>query len=412
MANQTMANRAHFRYTDVMLKALIRFYQFAILVARRFIADGSSQTAASLTYTSLLALVPLLTLGLAIISAFPAFAQISLSFKSFLLQNMVPETASKVIRVYMMQFSQNAGKLTLIGTLALTVTALMLMQTIEHALNGIWHVRHKRPWAQRFLIYWSVLTLGPMLIGASLYVTSYLAGLALGFSHEIHGFHLFGLKLAPILFTVTALSLLYLTVPNRHVPANHAWLGGLIGGLCFEGMKSLFSHYISHFASYTIVYGAFAALPLFLLWVYLSWITVLIGATLTATLPYYRQPHLAHRHAPGNIFHVTLFALDRLAQAQQRGETVTLNQLAAATHAGWDQLEDALALLTEMHWILRTAKGWALAMPPERIVLREAFEHMVFQPHPQVYPLDWLNEQPQLSLAEWQKNRLESRHTG
>ncbi len=384
-----------------MHKTLLRIYQFSLLVARRFMADGSSQTAASLTYTSLLAIVPLLTLGITIVSAFPAFAQISLSLKSFLLQNMMPETASKVIRVYMLQFSQNAGKLTAIGTLALTVTALMLMQTIEHALNSIWHVRRQRPWTQRFLIYWSVLTLGPLLIGTSLYVTSYLASFAMGFTHDISAFKLFGLKLMPILSTVTALSLLYLTVPNRHVPTWHAWLGGLIGGSCFEVMKSLFSHYISHFASYTVIYGAFAALPLFLLWIYLSWMTVLFGATLTASLPYYRQPHLAHRPTPGSLFYVALQTLEHLAHAQAHGETLTVKQLADNIPAGWDDLENALALLTEMHWVLRSGKGWALARHPEHIVLRDAFERLVFEPQPQTYPLHWLTEQPKLSLAAW-----------
>jgi tRNA-processing RNAse BN (EC 3.1.-.-) len=219
---------------------VLRFYHFLVLVAKRFIADGSNQTAASLTYTSLLAIVPLITIGLTIFSAFPAFTEISTSLKVFLLNNMVPEAAGKVITVYMFQFSENAGKLTAIGTVLLAVTAFMLMQTIEHALNGIWHVRRARPLAQRFLVYWSILTLGPLLIGTSLYVTSYLASLALGLGHQVHGMSLFLLKLVPVLLTVSAMSLLYLTVPNRYVPTRHAWVGGLVAGLSFEAMNCCF----------------------------------------------------------------------------------------------------------------------------------------------------------------------------
>ena len=363
--------------------------------------DGSGQTAASLTYTSLLAIVPLLALGITILTAFPAFASVSINLKNFLLQNMMPETASKLMQTYVPQFSQNAGKLTAIGTLALAVTSLMLMQTIEHALNNIWHVRHQRALVQRFLIYWVLLTLGPLLMGASLYLTSYLSRFALNIDQSIGGLHLLGLKLTPILLTVTALSLLYSTVPNRYVPASHAWLGGLIGGLCFEGMKTLFSHYISHFSTYTVIYGPFAALPLFLLWIYLSWMTVLFGATLTATLPYYRQPHLAHQHNPGELFYVALQILRQLATAQQHGEIVTLRQLAENTHIQWDIMETVLPQLAEQHWLLRSGKGWALAMPPDRIVLRTIFEHLVFQPHPASQTLEQLVQQPQHTLADW-----------
>lgn len=378
-----------------------KIWHFAMLVVQRFHLDGSGKTAASLTYTSLLAIVPLIALGLSVISAFPAFAQISASFKQFLLQNMVPDTAGRMIRGYMLQFSQNAGKLTLIGTLALGVTALMLMQTIEHALNGIWHVRRKRPWVQRFLIYWAVLTLGPMLIGASLYAASYLAGLALGLGRDTSALHVLGLRLAPALLTVSALAMLYLTVPNRYVPAAHAWIGGTVGGLCFEGMKLLFSDYISHFPSYTMVYGAFAALPLFLLWIYLSWITVLTGATIAATLPYFHNPQLAHDTSASSLFHTALLALERLAKAQLRGETVTLRQLASATQANWDVLEHALDHLTDIHWVLRSGKGWALAMRPDDISIRQLFDTLVYPPHAHSCTLDDLVRQPQWSLAEW-----------
>ena len=378
-----------------------RFYRFLFYVIRRFSADNSSQTAASLTYTSLLAIVPLITIGLTIISAFPAFKSISATFNTFLLQNMVPETASKLISVYMVQFSENAGKLTAIGIGALAITALLLMQTIEQALNSIWHVRYKRGLMQRFLIYWVLLTLGPLLIGIGLYATTYLAGLAFGLGEEIHGLKLLLLNVGPIILTVTALALLYYMVPNRYVPVSQAGTGGLVAGCLFEAMKLLFSHYISHFPSYTMIYGAFAALPLFLLWIYLSWITVLFGATVTAALPFYQNTRNAEAPTPGNIFYVALQILKQLALAQQQGKTLSIKQLIASMPDNRSQLEFVLLRLTEAHWTLRSGKGWALALPPDRIVLRDIFEHLIFQPVNHVYPLDMLTEYPEMNLHVW-----------
>lgn len=324
---------------------LTRLFHFLQLVAKRFSADGSNQTAASLTYTSLLAIVPLVTIGLTIFSAFPAFTQISTSLKLFLLNNMVPDAAGKVITVYMFQFSENAGKLTAIGTVLLAVTAFLLIQTIEHALNGIWHVRHMRPLAQRFLVYWSILTLGPLLIGASLYVTSYFTSLAFGVGTQVSDLSLFMLKLVPVLLTIVGMFLLYQMVPNRYVPTRHAWVGAVVAGICFEAMKLLFSSYVSHFPSYTMVYGTFAALPLFLLWIYLSWMTVLLGATITATLPYYYVSQEASVQIPGSVFYTALAVLKQLAIAQQQGEVLTIKKLATHIQANWDQLEHVLGLL-------------------------------------------------------------------
>ena len=384
-----------------MPDSLHHLHRFIRLVAHRFMTDGSSQTAASLTYTSLLAIVPLITMGLGIVAAFPAFAELSASFRTFVLQNMMPDTASHVIRTYLLPFSQNAGKLTAIGTITLSVTALLMMQTIEHALNGIWHVRHKRPWIQRVVIYWALLTLGPILIGGSLYAASFLASQALGFSHQISRLSIFGLRFVPILFTVTALSLLYQSVPNRYVKSSHAWIGGLVGGLCFEGMKLLYSDYISHFPSYTMIYGAFAALPLFLLWVYLSWITVLIGATIAASLPYYRYPQLIAGDQPGQRFVLAVRILAFLAEVQQTGAIATANQLASTVQAGWDELEDLLDKLSRNHLVLRSGKGWALATTPAHIRIRPLFDQLAYHASGPTPAIEYLAEHPEASLADW-----------
>ncbi|BBP01094.1 YihY family inner membrane protein [Sulfuriferula nivalis] len=375
---------------------------FIRLVARRFTADNVPQTAASLTYTTLLAIVPLITIGLTIFSAFPAFETISTNLKIFILENMLPEAAGKVISVYMFQFSENAGKLTAIGTVVLAITAFMLMHTIEGALNAIWHVRRTRSLTKRLLVFWAVLSLGPLLIGGSLYVTSYFASLALGLGHEVHGATLYILKFVPIALTVTAMSLLYLMVPNRYVPAKHAWLGGLIAGLCFEAMKSLFSSYVSHMPSYTLVYGAFAILPLFLLWIYFSWMTVLLGAVITAELPNLALEDWNDHRQSGHVFELAVRVLMLLANAQLRGEILSLQQIASNTQANWEQLEALLSQLVDANWVLRSGKGWALAMHPDRILLRSVFEYFVFDDKDAHLNLTTLVNNPLISLTDWQ----------
>jgi membrane protein len=375
---------------------------FIRLVARRFVADNVPQTAASLTYTTLLAIVPLITIGLTIFSAFPAFETISTNLKIFILENMLPEAAGKVISVYMFQFSENAGKLTAIGTVVLAVTAFMLMHTIEGALNAIWHVHRTRSLTKRLLIFWAVLSLGPLMIGGSLYVTSYFASLALGLGHEVHGATLYILKFVPIALTVTAMSLLYLMVPNRYVPAKHAWLGGLIAGLCFETMKSLFSSYVSHMPSYTLVYGAFAILPLFLLWIYLSWMTVLLGAVITAELPNLILDGWEEHERRGHVFNMAVRVLTALSNAQLRGEVLSLQQLASTTQASWEQLENVLSQLVDAKWVLKSGKGWALGMHPDHILLRSVFEYLVFDDKNLQPDLATLVNFPLTSLSEWQ----------
>ena len=386
-----------------MQKKIRQILSFIHLAAQRFAADGVSQTAASLTYTTLLAIVPLITIGLTIFSAFPAFETVSTNLKIFLLENMLPQAAGKVISVYMFQFSENAGKLTVIGTVVLAITAFMLMYTIEHALNGIWHVRRARPWTQRLLIYWAVLSLGPLLIGGSLYVTSYFASLTLGLGGQVHGVSFYLLKFTPIVLTVTAMSLLYLMVPNRYVPTRHAWLGGLVAGLSFELMKALFSAYVTHFPSYTMVYGAFAILPLFLLWIYLSWMTVLMGAVVTASLPHFMVSQSEGEGRVGHTFYLAVRILQQLSVAQEQGAALTLQQLAQRTHANWEALEDVLGQLVDAHWVLRAGKGWALAMHPDKVLLRAVFENLIFDAGNDEPDLSMLVNQPELSLSAWQR---------
>jgi len=350
------------------------------LIRRRFEEDRCPQVAASLTYTTLLSLVPIITIALTVFSAFPVFGEMMAQIKIFLLTNMVPESAGKIISVYMAQFSEKAARLTAVGIALLTVTALMLMLTIDHAFNVIWRVRKQRPLLQRFLSYWAVLTLGPLLVGASLSLTSYLVSLSFGWVKDIPLVGGLPLNLTPLALTISALALLYLAVPNRPVRLSHALAAGIVAGIAFELMKKLFALYLTQFPSYTLVYGAFAALPIFLVWVYLSWLVVLLGAVIAAALPYWHSQIWPHQRTARDEFMHALVTLQALYRAQQRGETLRLEKLQGKLHVGLEESEEILERLEAAQWVSRTAgNGWVLSRSPELITLADVFDEFVFR---------------------------------
>lgn len=240
--------------------------------------------ASSLTFTTLLSLVPLMTIMLTVFSAFPVFEEWSLAFKRFLLTTLVPESAGKIISVYMLQFSSNANKLTAIGLVILAATAISLMMTIEAAFNGIWHVQRHRPLTIRLMTYWAVLTAGPVILGAGLSITSALTGLAVGAARGIPWLAMVIAELVPLCLSVLSFAALYMTVPNRLVERNHALIGGLVAGVGFEAMRLGFGTYVKLFPTFKLVYGAFSSLPLFLMSLYLTWLVVMLGAVVAAEL--------------------------------------------------------------------------------------------------------------------------------
>lgn len=364
-----------------MRRQLLELLSFMRFLTRRFVDDRCVQIASSLTYTTLLSLVPLIVIALTVIAAFPAFFELMTQLKIFLLMHMVPEVAGTIITVYMPQFSSKAAHLTAAGIAALGATALMLMLTIEHAFNLIWRVRTPRPLLQRFLTYWVVLTLGPLSIGASLSLTSYLVSYSLGYVAFIPALGVLLLKIVPILLTTLVFSLLYLAVPNRHVPIRHALAGGLVAGLGLELMSKGFTAYILHFSSYTLVYGAFASLPVFLIWVYLSWLVVVAGAVVAASLSYWRGGAWRIERTAGQNFFDALSVLRALRYAQQRGTAPGLPALRKETCLALEALEDILRRLREANMVERTARqGWMLARDARDIPLVDVFRLFVFRP--------------------------------
>jgi membrane protein len=327
----------------------------------RFTEDHCLEVAGSLTYTTLLSLVPLLTVALAVVTAFPVFGNFTSGVDEWLARNVLPAQISSAITKYLAQFAEKAAQLTALGIVFLAVTALLMMLTIDQALNGIFRVHRERSIAQRLLIYWAVLTLGPILIGVSLTMTSYLVSISLGLAKGVPLVGEVLLLLVPILLTSAAITLLYLWVPNRRVHLRHAVIGGLLAGILFELMKRGFGFYVTRFPTYTAVYGAFAAVPIFLVWLYFSWVVVLLGATVTALLPgYYRSDRRGG--AAGQQFYDALSLLDRLMQAQRSGEAPPLAQLARDLRLAPEMCERLLARMEKAGWVAQAGgERWVLA---------------------------------------------------
>ena len=351
------------------LPALIR------LVCERFEEDRCTQIASSLTFTTLLAIVPVVAIILTVVAAFPVFSSLVAQVQHFIVANLVPSSVNTVT-VYAERFSRNAASLTAVGIAFLGVTALMLAYTIECAFNDIWRVTWQRRLLRRIFMYWAALTIGPMLIGASLWLTSYLIALSVFKSVGAHGVLL---KALPLLLTAAALSLLYFAVPNRMVAVRDAITGGVVAGLCFEGMKHGFGFYVTHFPTDQLVYGAFAMVPIFLFWIYLSWLIVLGGAVLVAALPEWRESAIGGLHAAGSDFFHALRALELLFRAWLHREVVQTSKLHAVVKLRIDRLEWMLAVLERAGMVARIGvAGWSLNRDAGKMTVLDIYRLFVF----------------------------------
>lgn len=240
-------------------------------------------SAGHLAYVSLLSLVPVIMVFFMIMSAFPAFEEAREQVESFIFSNFVP-TSGDVVQQYMADFVANASGMGAISIITLLVVALLLISNIDKTLNHLWRTVVDRPVVYTFAIYWMVITLGPLLIGSSIAVSSYLAGLAAFAEEYTPGLGTFFLKLVPSFLAIGAFMILYMVVPNRPVKAKYAFGGALLAALLFELSKKGFALYVSNFDSYQVIYGALAVIPILFVWVYLSWIVVLLGAVFTYSL--------------------------------------------------------------------------------------------------------------------------------
>lgn len=262
----------------------MRLLTLPFRLIRRFFAGQYSQTAAALSFATLLGLVPMIAVGASLLSHLPLADTIALSIQKFLMTNLLPDKAGGIIAKYVTQFAVKAQRLTWIGLGVLAVTAVAQMLTIEHAFNGIWKVKEARPLVKRILLHLSALLFGPLIFGGSIAITTYLAGASLGLVQEWHSMSTTVFKALSFAFLTSAFALIYWRVPNRPVAGAHALAGGLLAAAGFSGLHWLFAGYVSGASNYKATYGAFAAIPVFLLWLHLSWSVILLGALTTAEL--------------------------------------------------------------------------------------------------------------------------------
>ncbi len=353
---------------------------FAWFVVRRFDEERVPQAAASMTFTTLLALVPVLTVMVAVASIFPVFDRWSDSFVSFVNQTIVPQGADMVFD-YIDAFRDQANRLTAIGSVMLVVTSLMLIRTIDNAFNHIWRVNTQRPWMMQFLVYWALLTFGPLSLGVGI---SFMVGsvqdsvLSSGAQQWADA-----LKTAARLAFMTVLLWgLYRFVPNRFVPARQAFVGALITAFCLETARFLFTWYMGNFDGYRSIYGAFAAVPFFLLWLNLLWTLLLGGAVLTSSLSYWQGEAFRRGFDSRGRFDDVLKILLLLDAAQKEGRTLSVQEFRRHINMGYDELGELLEKLARYGYIYSGRQGWVLKTGADSIELSELFKLFVYRPLP------------------------------
>jgi membrane protein len=382
---------SHFTFLRVLSWSELR--QLAQFAWRRLNEEELDQVAGSLTFISVLALVPILTIAFAIFTTFPIFNTLRASLEAYFIQSLMPKAISKTILDYVTGFADKASGLSSVGAVFLFLTSVGMISTIDTAFNKIWRVKTSRPFLQRILVYWAIVTLGPLLIGISMTATSKLYMVTSGVLGHAPAFGALFYSSISVALSSVAFTLLYLVVPNRPVDWRDAAAGGILAGLAFEAAKRLFAAYITAFPTYAIIYGALAAIPVFLVWLYLSWFITLVGAVLVASLPVVRFERWQHVPVPGEAFVDAVALLDVLCHARQNGEsaTVNANTLRARTGLGFEEMELLLAQMEQKGWVGRVkvelAAGlrsnanishWALVANPEALTLADVYRLFVF----------------------------------
>ena len=355
---------------------------FALYSLRRFNADGCFAASGALSYTTLVSLVPLAVIALGSLSSFPIFAPVRDQLLGLVLENFVPSIGAQAAW-WFRAFADSATQTTAIGAAGILATGVLLLVTVEDQLNLIWRVTAPRPWVQRLLAYWTLITLGPLLVGVSLSLSTYFeiaarqAGcgqqaLAWFTSSWLHGLA----RAVPALLEFVALTLLYGLIPNCAVRWRDGAFGAVIATLTIEILKVGFSIYISATSFYSTVYGALAIIPIFLFWMYISWMAVLIGAVVAAALPNWRiDGRIGEVPAGGVRLGLSLALIAALARAQRRGETKSTPALAAELGVATTVIDEHVKPLAEAGFAAHTQSGrWVLAWSPESATLHDLYQ--------------------------------------
>lgn len=327
---------------------------------QRFREDRLGLTASSLTFTTLISLVPLVTVMLALFSAFPMFSSFEEALQKYFLQNLVPDSIARPVMQALTQFAAKANRLGTVGLVFLVFAALALMLTIDRALNAIWRVRTARPIAQRVLVYWAAATLGPLALGISLSLTTVAITASRSWIGVLPGGVSVLLNLIEFVLFAAAMAGLFHYVPNTHVRWRHAVAGGVFVSVGFEVAKKLLAWYIGQVPTFAVVYGAFATVPIFLVWIYLGWVIVLLGAVVAAYAPSLQMGVKRWPETPGARLALAVQVL-RTLQAARANETrgLALDAMAQALRIDPLQVETVVDTLVALDWAGRLDEGGA-----------------------------------------------------
>ncbi|HEX3538747.1 MAG TPA: YihY family inner membrane protein [Stellaceae bacterium] len=377
--------------------------RFSLYALNRFNRDGCFAASGALSYTTLVSLVPLGVIAFGILSIYPKFAVLRQELLAFVFRNFVPAVGEQA-GWWFEYFAGSAAQATAFGILGIAGTGVLLLITVEDQLNLLWRVTVRRPWGQRVLAYWTLITLGPLLIGASLTLTTYfqIAAQRAGFDTEAlaeatSGWLDLAVRLLPFGFEVVACTLLYSLIPNCLVRWRDALLGAIVAAAVIEFEKIGFSFYITSFSSYQTVYGTIASIPIFLLWMYVSWMAVLLGAVVAANLPTWRvDERLSHLSAGGVRLGFSIALIAALARAQRRGTSYRTAALATELGVPTSVVDEHLQQLARAGFVAATqAGGWVLSWDPVSATLHDLYRALDL-------PLagSWAERQ----LASWQRD--------
>ena len=367
----------------------------ALTLRERFREDRLGLTASSLTFTTSIALVPFFTVALAIFTAFPMFSKMQGALQTWLVQSLIPDNIARQVLGYLTQFSSQANKLGGAGLALLLITAIAMILTIDRTLNSIWRVRKPRPLPQRILIYWAAITLGPLLLAASLALTSYVLSSSSGLVGSLPVSLRFILNTVQFALVAGAVAAMFRYVPNTYVKWSHALSGGIFVAAGIELAKRALSWYLAAVPSYSLVYGAFATLPILLVWIYFSWVIVLMGAVIAAYLPSLLTGVARRGSAHGWQFQLAVEVLQQLHEirrAQQQG--LTGSQLGQRLQVDLLQLENVLETLRSFDWIGQIAETdgevesrYVLLADPDNTLLEPLLDRLLLGRAPSVSSL-------------------------
>ena len=371
------------------LRDLWRFMQ------RRLSEEQVPQVAGSLTFTTVLAVVPVMTIAFAIFTTFPLFNTFRDALEAYFVQSLMPRGVTNTILDNLSLFAAKANRLSAVGAVTLVLTAIMMFAIVDRSLNRIWRVKTPRSFTQSLIVYWAIMTLGPLLIGASLSLTTLVSPVASTLAQQLPWMGAVAAISVSLMLMTMFFGLLYLIVPNRLVDWRDALIGGLVAAIAFEMTNRGFAFFITKFPSYRVIYGALAAVPIFLVWVYLFWLITLLGAVLAVALPVVKHERWWHKPVPGGEFIDAMSVLQVLVHAHQHQGVISLLSIRSKTRLGFDEAESLLQRLLEAGWVgrvevvknkasrwLQLARGehdhWTLLINPNKLAVADVMKLFAF----------------------------------